>query len=97
MHLGFVDVRDVASAHLLAMTNDAAVGERFIISDQFCSARSRQRCESPGSKALQGAAHLAGEGAGFFMGSLSKSGDGEENSHRQIRRKRSGWAPRMSP
>ena len=34
MHLGFVDVRDVASAHLLAMTNDAAAGERFIISER---------------------------------------------------------------
>jgi dihydroflavonol-4-reductase len=42
VHLGFVDVRDVAAAHILAMTNDAADGERFIISEhefwfkEFC-------------------------------------------------------------
>ena len=34
MHLGFVDVRDVAAAHLLAMQKDAANGERFIISER---------------------------------------------------------------
>jgi dihydroflavonol-4-reductase len=31
----FVDVRDVADLHLLAMTNPAAGGERFIAADQF--------------------------------------------------------------
>jgi dihydroflavonol-4-reductase len=34
MHLGFVDVRDVASLHLLAMQQDAANGERFIASER---------------------------------------------------------------
>lgn len=34
VHLGFVDVRDVAAAHILAMTNPAADGERFIISER---------------------------------------------------------------
>ena len=34
LHLGFVDVRDVASAHLAAMTRDEACGERFIISER---------------------------------------------------------------
>ena len=34
LHLGFVDVRDVASAHLAAMTRSEASGERFIISER---------------------------------------------------------------
>ena len=34
IHLGFVDVRDVASLHLLAMQQDAANGERFIASER---------------------------------------------------------------
>ncbi|MEG9862604.1 MAG: aldehyde reductase [Parvularculales bacterium] len=34
MHLGFVDVRDVANAHILAMENDAANGHRFIINER---------------------------------------------------------------
>jgi dihydroflavonol-4-reductase len=34
MHLGFVDVRDVASLHLLAMQNEAADGHRFIASER---------------------------------------------------------------
>ncbi len=34
VHLGFVDVRDVAAAHILAMQNAAADGERFIISER---------------------------------------------------------------
>jgi dihydroflavonol-4-reductase len=34
MHLGFVDVRDVASLHLLAMQQDAANGKRFIASER---------------------------------------------------------------
>ena len=33
LHLGFVDVRDVAAAHILAMKNVKANGERFIISE----------------------------------------------------------------
>ena len=32
---GIVDVRDVAAAHVLAMTNPAAAGERFLVSDKF--------------------------------------------------------------
>ena len=32
LHFGFVDVRDVAAAHILAMTHDKAAGERFIAS-----------------------------------------------------------------
>ncbi len=32
---GIVDVRDVASAHVLAMTNPAAAGERFLVCDKF--------------------------------------------------------------
>ena len=32
LHFGFVDVRDVAAAHILAMTHKKAAGERFIIS-----------------------------------------------------------------
>ena len=32
---GIVDVRDVASAHVLAMTNPAAAGERFLVADKF--------------------------------------------------------------
>ncbi len=31
LHFGFVDVRDVAAAHLLAMTVENAAGERFIV------------------------------------------------------------------
>lgn len=31
LHFGFVDVRDVAAAHLLAMTSENAAGERFIV------------------------------------------------------------------
>ncbi len=31
LHFGFVDVRDVAAAHLLAMTIENAAGERFIV------------------------------------------------------------------
>ena len=34
MHLGFVDVRDVASAHIAAMTSAKANGQRFIISER---------------------------------------------------------------
>ena len=34
MHLGFVDVRDVASLHILAMQQDAANGHRFIASQK---------------------------------------------------------------
>ena len=34
IHLGFVDVRDVASLHILAMQNDAANGHRFIASER---------------------------------------------------------------
>ena len=30
LHFGFVDVRDVASAHITAMTHKKAAGERFI-------------------------------------------------------------------
>lgn len=30
LHFGFVDVRDVAAAHISAMTNKKAAGERFI-------------------------------------------------------------------
>lgn len=43
LHLGFVDVRDVATAHILAMTHKEAAGERFIISErefwfkEFCA------------------------------------------------------------
>ena len=33
LHYGFVDVRDVARAHILALENDAANGQRFIISN----------------------------------------------------------------
>jgi dihydroflavonol-4-reductase len=35
--VGFVivDVRDVAAAHVLAMTNPAAAGERFLVGDRF--------------------------------------------------------------
>lgn len=33
-HLGYVDVRDVAAAHILAMTNPASDGERFIVSER---------------------------------------------------------------
>ncbi|MBA3069064.1 MAG: aldehyde reductase [Hyphomonas sp.] len=32
---GIVDVRDVAAAHVLAMTNPAAAGERFLVCDRF--------------------------------------------------------------
>ena len=32
IYLPIVDVRDVASAHILAMTNPAAAGERFLLS-----------------------------------------------------------------
>lgn len=32
MYWNFVDVRDVAAAHVLAMENDAAAGQRFIVS-----------------------------------------------------------------
>jgi dihydroflavonol-4-reductase len=32
---GIVDVRDVAAAHVLAMTNPAAAGERFLVCDKF--------------------------------------------------------------
>jgi dihydroflavonol-4-reductase len=31
IHLGLVDVRDVATAHVLAMTSDKAAGQRFIL------------------------------------------------------------------
>ena len=34
MHLGFVDVRDVASAHIAALTSTKANGQRFIISER---------------------------------------------------------------
>ena len=34
IHLGFVDVRDVATAHVLAMESDAANGQRFIINER---------------------------------------------------------------
>ena len=34
IHIGYVDVRDVAKAHILAMTNSAADGERFIVSEK---------------------------------------------------------------
>ena len=34
IHLGFVDVRDVASLHILAMQQDAADGHRFIASER---------------------------------------------------------------
>lgn len=34
MHLGFVDVRDVADLHILAMKNDDANGQRFIASER---------------------------------------------------------------
>ncbi len=34
LHLGFVDVRDVAAAHILAMQNPKANGQRFIISER---------------------------------------------------------------
>ncbi|MGB1897062.1 MAG: SDR family oxidoreductase [Parvibaculales bacterium] len=34
LHLGFVDVRDVAAAHILAMQKPEADGERFIISER---------------------------------------------------------------
>ena len=34
MHLGFVDVRDVAALHILAMQQDAANGHRFIASQK---------------------------------------------------------------
>lgn len=34
LHFGFVDVRDVAAAHLMAMTSKQAAGERFIISTE---------------------------------------------------------------
>lgn len=34
MHLGFVDVRDVADLHILAMKNDDASGHRFIASER---------------------------------------------------------------
>jgi nucleoside-diphosphate-sugar epimerase len=34
VNLAYVDVRDVASAHLLAMTNRAANGHRFIVASQ---------------------------------------------------------------
>ena len=34
LHFGFVDVRDVAAAHITAMTHDKAAGERFIVSAQ---------------------------------------------------------------
>ena len=33
LHLGFVDVRDVAAAHILAMKSSKADGQRFIISE----------------------------------------------------------------
>jgi len=32
---GIVDVRDTAAAHVLAMTNPAATGERFLVADKF--------------------------------------------------------------
>lgn len=34
MHLGYVDVRDVAAAHILAMKNEASDGLRFIVSER---------------------------------------------------------------
>ena len=34
IHIGYVDVRDVAKAHILAMTNSASDGERFIVSEK---------------------------------------------------------------
>jgi len=34
LHIGFVDVRDVATAHILAMQKSEADGERFIISER---------------------------------------------------------------
>jgi dihydroflavonol-4-reductase len=34
IHIGFVDVRDVAQAHILAMKSKSAAGERFIISEK---------------------------------------------------------------
>jgi len=34
LHIGFVDVRDVAKAHILAMENNNAAGERFIICEK---------------------------------------------------------------
>jgi dihydroflavonol-4-reductase len=34
LHIGFVDVRDVAKAHILAMENNKAAGERFIICEK---------------------------------------------------------------
>ncbi len=34
MSLGFVDVRDVARAHIIAMTNDRSDGHRILITNQ---------------------------------------------------------------
>jgi len=34
IHIGYVDVRDVAKSHILAMTNSASDGERFIVSEK---------------------------------------------------------------
>lgn len=34
IHIGIVDVRDVANAHILAMKNDQSNGERFIVSEK---------------------------------------------------------------
>ena len=34
IHIGIVDVRDVAKAHILAMKNDQSNGERFIVSEK---------------------------------------------------------------
>jgi dihydroflavonol-4-reductase len=33
LHMGFVDVRDVAAMHVAAMTAEGASGERFILSE----------------------------------------------------------------
>ena len=100
MHLGFVDVRDVASAHLLAMTNDAAAGERFIVSErefwfrEIAAALREAGFEKAPTKDLP---TWLVKMLGFFNGELKQIGQmaGKEKfTPSDKARELLGWAPR---
>jgi nucleoside-diphosphate-sugar epimerase len=106
LYFGIIDVRDVASQHILAMTAPQAKGERFLsVSGHFIRIIDianilRRRCGDAARKVptrelpnfLVRLAALRDSGVRQFVGELGKERDAtSEKSHRLL-----GWSPRSA-
>lgn len=106
IHVPIVDVRDVAKAHVLAMTNPRAAGERFLLSSgralsmkEIASILRAEFCDAAGRVPTRVAPNLLLRIASLFnltvRGILPDLGYAKKTSHEKAT-SMLGWTPRDS-